>query len=114
MEAIKEEKITQKEIDKVVKRLAKTYQPETEMIYLFGSYAWGEPNEDSDLDLLIIVNRSDKKKYKRSIKGYSSLWDIDIAVDIIVYTKKEYEKLLDDEYSFCSYIVKNGRKVYES
>jgi predicted nucleotidyltransferase len=29
--------------------------PDTEAIYLFGSYARGEPNEDSDLDIYVVV-----------------------------------------------------------
>ncbi len=32
------------------------------MIYLFGSYAWGNPDDESDLDLLVIMKASDEKK----------------------------------------------------
>ncbi len=43
--------IEKKVIDEVKNRLVNTYNPIA--IYLFGSYAWGIPTEDSDLDLLI-------------------------------------------------------------
>ncbi len=42
-------------------RLINVYHPA--VIYLFGSYAWGQPTKDSDLDLLIIVDKSDEKNY---------------------------------------------------
>jgi len=42
--------ISQETIEEVKNRLVKTYDPIS--IYLFGSYAWGHPTEDSDLDLL--------------------------------------------------------------
>ena len=42
------EKISKSTIQEAVNRLANTYQPLT--IYLFGSYAWGEPRVESDLD----------------------------------------------------------------
>ena len=41
----------------ITNRLVKEFNPEK--IFLFGSHAWGIPNKDSDLDLLIIVSNSD-------------------------------------------------------
>ena len=38
------------------------YDPDS--IYLFGSRAWGEPREDSDYDLLVIVPESDERPIK--------------------------------------------------
>jgi predicted nucleotidyltransferase len=36
--------------------------PDTEAIYLFGSYAYGEPHKDSDLDICVVVPDSVKKR----------------------------------------------------
>ncbi len=47
--------LTMDEIKSVVKPLAKKYN--VEAIYLFGSYARGEAEEDSDLDFLILCGR---------------------------------------------------------
>ena len=46
------------EIEKIVRQVADVYQPEK--IILFGSYAYGQPNTDSDLDLLIIKKTSER------------------------------------------------------
>ena len=41
-------------INEIVDRISKGYKPKK--VILFGSYAYGEPTEDSDIDLLIIKN----------------------------------------------------------
>ncbi|MDQ1326809.1 MAG: uncharacterized protein QG641_89 [Candidatus Poribacteria bacterium] len=44
-------------LNEIVQRLVNALHPEK--IYLFGSHAYGQPNDDSDVDLLIVVNDSD-------------------------------------------------------
>jgi predicted nucleotidyltransferase len=63
-------------IEEVKNRLINVYNPIT--IYLFGSYAWGCPTEESDLDFLVIVDDSQEKRHKRGKPGYETLWDLDI------------------------------------
>ena len=81
-------------IEEVKNRLVKVYNPLE--IYLFGSYAWGTPTEESDLDLLIVVEASEEKKYKRGIKGSLALYGLGIAKDILVFTKAEFEAVSSD------------------
>ena len=83
-------------------------------IYLFGSYAWGEPDKDSDLDFLIIVNHSKEKKYKRAVKGLRALRGLRIAKNIIAYTKDEFEQISNDTTSLCYKIKNEGIKLYET
>lgn len=49
--------IPQSIIDEAIKRLVNAYKPLK--IYLYGDYAWGKPDEDSHLDILIVVESSD-------------------------------------------------------
>ena len=61
--------IIQKQIEEIVKRIVDNYKPEK--IILFGSYAYGIPTKDSDLDLLIVKNSSlPRHKRAREEKGY--------------------------------------------
>jgi predicted nucleotidyltransferase len=53
-------------VSQIVDKIIREYQPKK--IILFGSYAYGEPNEDSDIDLLIVKN-TDKKPIDRWIYG---------------------------------------------
>jgi predicted nucleotidyltransferase len=41
--------------------------PDTEAIYLFGSYAYGEPNEDSDLDIYVVMPDSIENPTMKSV-----------------------------------------------
>lgn len=102
--------ISKKTIQEVVNKLVEAYQPLE--IYLFGSYAWGQPDEESDLDLLIVVEKSEKKKYKRALAGYHALLDIDVSNEIIVYTEEEFEKNKNNKTSFAYKIMNNGEKLY--
>ena len=69
-------------INTVKDRLIDAYNPLS--IFLFGSYAWGTPTKDSDLDLMIIVDESDEKSYIRPRKGFKALRGMKIAKDLVV------------------------------
>ena len=97
-------------IDEVKNRLIKAYDPLA--IYLFGSYAWGSPTEESDLDLLIVIEKSDEKSYKRPISGYHALVGLEISKDIIVHTKEEFERLSKEISSLCHKIEEQGELIY--
>lgn len=98
-------------IEEVRKRLVATYDPIE--IYIFGSYAWGKPDEDSDLDLLIVIDEYTKDHYKTISDGYKSLDGLRIFKDIIVYTKKEFDAACMDTSTLCNKIVQRGKKIYE-
>jgi predicted nucleotidyltransferase len=102
--------ISNETIEEVKNRLVKTYNPIA--IYLFGSYAWGTPTEDSDLDLLIIVDKSDQRPIKRSFEGYKALWGLGISKDIIVYTSSEFESASQKEMSLSHKVKSRGKVIY--
>lgn len=102
--------ISQEIIEKVKNRLVKAYNPES--IYLFGSYAWGTPTEDSDLDLLIVVDESDEKSFKRPLAAYDALFGMNIAKDIIVYTKQEFDTISKNKTTLGFKIKKDGKLIY--
>ncbi len=85
-------------------KLDKAYNPIS--IYIFGSYAWGNPTKDSDIDVLVVVESSDKKPYKRAIDGIRALRGLGIAKDILVYTKDEFQSISHDVSSLL-YKVRN-------
>jgi len=102
--------IDKKLIDKITKKLVAAYNPIE--IYLFGSYAWGTPDRDSDIDLLIIVEKSDEKSYKRPIAAYDALLDINIPNDVLVYTREEFEAMANNITTLCYQIKKRGKRIY--
>ncbi len=99
-------------LDTVKERLVETYKPD--VIYLFGSFAWGEPDGQSDLDLMVVVDSSDEKHHKRGIRGSKSLRGLNIAKDILVYTWEEFNELSGDVSSLCYKVKNEGVKLYEA
>lgn len=102
--------INREVIEEVKNRLVKTYNPVA--IYMFGSYAWGKPTEDSDLDLLIVIDTSNEKSYSRTRAGQRALFGLNIPKDIIVYTRDEFERISNDVTSLGYKIKKDGKVLY--
>jgi len=95
-----------------VEKLVEAYEPLT--VFIFGSFAWGTPGPDSDLDLMVIVNHSKEPPYERILKGLKYLRGLKISRDILVYTHDEFENLAQNKASLCYKIKNEGIKAYES
>lgn len=97
-------------ISEIVDQL-KVYKPKK--VILFGSYAYGEPAEDSDIDLLIIKN-TDKRPIDRWIEVKRLLRDISrtIPVSPLVYTEKEIQERIDLKDFFIEEIFEKGDILY--
>lgn len=100
---------TKKEIKRVTDAIVKHYKPEK--IILFGSYAWGKPGKDSDLDLFIIKN-SGKDPLKRAYEVRTRI-DTDNAMDVLVFTPDEVEKRVQLGDFFINNILTKGKILYE-
>jgi len=102
-----------KTLPQAVKRIASTLKPEK--IILFGSYAYGNPTHDSDVDLLVIIETNGN--YKEKVREISMLlYPRQFPVDILVKTPKEVEEALRggvDNGFFIREIVKKGKVLYE-
>jgi len=100
--------VTKDVLEEVKNRLVETYNPI--VIYLFGSYVWGAPTEDSDLDLLIVIDKSDEKSYERVRPGQRALFGLGIANDLIIYTKDEFDRI-SSNVTTLGYKIKNEGKI---
>ena len=99
-------------IDTLKDILVKTYAPLA--IYLYGSHVWGKPNEESDLDVLVVVDQSKEKPYKRSLRGVRALRGLKMNEDLIVHSKQEFEELSRDISTLCHKIKTEGTLSYEA
>ena len=101
----------QKEIKKITDQIVKKYKPEK--IILFGSYAWGKPTENSDVDLF-IVKKSKKRRIDRGRELRRMLFGNDFpAMDVLIYTPKELEKRISMEDFFIKEILSKGKVFYD-
>jgi predicted nucleotidyltransferase len=97
-------------ISNVVSKIVSAFFPDK--VFLFGSYASGNANEDSDLDLLIIKD-SEQPRYLRSIEIQRLLIGIKFPVDVLVYTNAEFEKEKTNKYSFVNSAMQSAKLLYE-
>jgi len=105
------EKITTELVDYIVEKIVNEIQPEK--IMSFGSYAIGNFNDDSDLDLFIIKDSKDSNETIRR-KVDNLLWGIRLPVDVIVRKSEEVEWNFKAKNPFYIYhIFKNGKVLYE-
>ena len=103
--------ITEAQIQAIVARIVEGYEPDR--IILFGSYAYGEPTAESDLDLLIIKRDAEAKRAERSIAVWKHLWSENLPpVDILIRTPAELEKAADIAYSVETIALRQGRVLY--
>ena len=80
-------------------------------VILFGSYARGEANQNSDVDLMIIAE-SNLPRFKRSRELHKLFRPYPFGMDLIVYTPKEVERGKRSPVSFVSSVLREGKTLY--
>src|SRR3990170_3323184 len=81
-------------ISEIVEKIKKEYQPER--IILFGSYAYGAPGDDSDIDLLIVKETNDRRIDRRvKVRRIVSAPKRKLPLETLVLTPKELEYRLE-------------------
>ncbi len=97
-------------IDFVSKKLISFYNPRA--IYLFGSQARNEADENSDLDFFVI-NESNKPKRQRALEFRKIMRGNNLyPLDIIVYTPEEFKKERTIKGTIAYSVSKEGRLIY--
>ena len=95
-------------IRRFARRVAEQFRPER--IILFGSHAYGQPNADSDVDLVVVMparNQLDQAaKIRLAVRA-------PFAMDLIVRTPKKIEQGIKDRDSFTLEILSKGKIIYE-
>ena len=88
----------------------KDYQPIR--VILFGSAARGDADEHSDLDFVVIKQTG--QQFLKRLKEAALLVKAPGAIDILVYTPEEWQRMQEQESPFAERVVKEGRVVYEA
>ena len=87
-------------------------------VILFGSYAKSNPHLDSDIDLLVVLDSNKKSKnFAERSENYlrvsRCLRDIErkIPIDLLVYTKPEFDTFIQIGSVFSRKILKEGKEI---
>lgn len=102
--------ITLEQIQEFSQQIVEKFQPDR--IILFGSYAYGQPTDDSDIDLLVILPFEDLPVYKaieirRQVKP-------PFPLDLLARTSEQIQQRLDMGDFFIQDIINKGHILYET
>lgn len=99
-------------LSEAVEKLKKKYKPQR--IILFGSYAYGNPTEDSDIDLLILKN-TNKRRVDRFVQVKRIIYNPNCKIPIspLIYNQEELEERLRIGDGFIKEIIQKGIILYE-
>src|SRR5579875_1603927 len=102
--------ISQQRIQEYADRVAEAFHPDK--IILFGSYAYGQPNEDSDVDLLVVMP-GDKIDRKKMIEIRQTL-PTSFPMDLLIYDPAYLHQRSQIEDWFVREVLEKGRVLYEN
>jgi len=91
--------------------IARGFHPQR--IVLFGSYAYGKPTEHSDVDLLVIMNRTRHKGERMSVRIRHAI-PRDFPLDLLVRTPTDVAKRLQWSDPFMCELLEKGKVLYEA
>lgn len=105
--------VTKESVEQVIQNAASKIAAEfdPEKIILFGSWAWGTPGPDSDVDLFVVKETANTRELARQIDG--ALFPRRVPMDILVYTPSGLERRLQMRDFFVRDIIRKGRTLYE-
>jgi predicted nucleotidyltransferase len=102
-----------RDLERLLRKLVAGYAPR--QVYLFGSHAYGEPDEHSDLDLL-IVKETDKTPFQRRVEVGRIVQDRSRRTPIqpLVITPQELDERMQMGDPFLIEIVEQGELLYDA
>jgi predicted nucleotidyltransferase len=95
-------------IRRYARQIAERFHPDK--IILFGSYAYGQPHEDSDVDLLVVMpaarDAAQSTRIRLALRA-------PFRLDLIVRTPEKLARRLNDGNWFLRELVEKGKVLYE-
>jgi len=102
--------ISMGDIRKVVQQIVARFRPQK--VILFGSYAYGTPRKDSDVDLLVVMDT--RENPLRMAGLISAAIDHPFPLDILVMTPLDLEQYLSERAVFPTQVMARGLVLYEA
>jgi predicted nucleotidyltransferase len=99
-------------LEEMTRRLAAEFKPEA--VILFGSHAWGQPAEDSDVDLLVILPGDTPPQIQDESRAYRCLRGMPVSKDILLKSRAQVERYRHVPASLERKILERGQVLYQS
>lgn len=104
-------------IKQYVEQLCKIYGEHLKTVILYGSYARGDYTENSDIDIMVLLdlNDMDIKRYRHELSGMTYDFNMEYDLDIKPIAKnKEHFDHWAGVYPFYSNIEREGVKLFDA
>jgi len=109
------------DIEELSREIVRRLKPlDPDRIVLFGSYAWGSPTEESDVDLYVVtgddyVPANWKERNALYLNVARAVRDLrrEVPIDLIVHTRKMSRAFMEEKSMFSRKILAEGRSLYE-
>lgn len=102
--------LTLRDIQKIVQQIVEHFHPQK--VILFGSYAHGTPTEDSDVDLLVVMETEEPPLHAAA--RIAAAIDHPCALDILVRRPSDLEASLARKGVFATEVLTTGVMLYEA
>lgn len=103
--------VSMRDIRRYCDAIARAFKPRR--IILFGSYAYGKPTRDSDVDVLVVMPAGRRSHRHTAVKIRQQV-DADFPVDVLVRGEREVERRVRQEDMFMTYVTSKGKVIYEA
>ncbi len=97
------------DIKKLALKIGQKFKPQK--VIVFGSWAWGTPHQDSDVDFCVVKDTDNSRQEALNISKF--LYPREYPLDILVYTPNYLEKRLRMDDFFAKKIINQGIILYE-
>lgn len=104
--------LTDTALREIVRKIAAHFHPQ--QIVLFGSYAYGKPRWDSDVDLLVIMDDDGASPAERSRRITRTCRPRYLSLDLLVRTPAEIASRLSGFDPFLEEILTRGKVLYRA
>jgi len=101
-------------MDRTINEIVKNYAGKVynicspKAIYLYGSYAKGENNQNSDIDVAVVISPIDINKY---MEIFGKLWEIAAHIDGRIEPNLIIDEGENDKYSMLHEIISSGQRI---
>lgn len=98
------------DIQRIVQQIVERFDPQK--VILFGSYASGSPTEDSDVDLLVVMDT--KEEPIHAAARIAAAIDHPFALDVLVFKPATLRSSFERKGSFATEVMTKGKVLYEA
>src|SRR5205809_3089111 len=102
--------VEMEKIKTLTSQIAREFNPNR--IILFGSYAYGQPSDHSDVDILVVLPFKGKA-VRKAIEIRNRL-NAGMPLDLLVRTPEQLAERLEHDDWFMREIIERGRTLYEA